>query len=475
METKIFTEKDTFAMNFFKYFNVKIDWKIVLFIFILIFILFLPNILKLSKSLTKSIAGDVSLFCVYFLVFNYFIFVFNLTVYLYRVYNKGKRGPKGRIGERGPLGDDEICDICSVKTKVFTKDDAIEESYFSGVKSKQNKSIQDTLSEKYLQQINKGYNHIKEDEDINNDDKLIKKKDTNNKFKFNDSDKPLVGGYFNENILSGDISNPLFVKDSNKHPNLYNGKAEKSEIIETFKGGGSPPPPPPPPNPYVSDWWSHNRYITRGNAMKQHNQNVKNWFVNFDNNISNDSSARNQYNRDIQEEKNRKYRLVENFNSYLYNKIDYQLRKENLLKEDRDLGDEVLLKDKVDFDSNFICPRRSAIYKMDSLHKYENKDTKLKGLKFYCRDIETGHNKLVKDNFGNLNNYAYFGIEPKKDIGGGVDEENYKFDSIECKPIVKPGSSKREMTQSFLSKPSYDFKTKKLDFHDCIYYGDNKK
>jgi hypothetical protein len=120
--------------------------------------------------------------------------------------------------------------------------------------------------------------------------------------------------------------------------------------------------------------------------------------------------------------------------------------------------------------TNFICPNNSAIYKVDSMS-----DTKgIVGLKFYCQDVNTGKEVLVRDKDNNKS-YGYtFGENPTER------DTDYFFKSIKCEPIQAknedPSSSQKEVSQfypTFISEVSgvgNNKVVKNLKFHKCSYY-----
>jgi hypothetical protein len=120
--------------------------------------------------------------------------------------------------------------------------------------------------------------------------------------------------------------------------------------------------------------------------------------------------------------------------------------------------------------NNFVCPKNSAIYKVDSLS--DNKG--LVGLKFHCQDIDTGKDVLVRDK-NNNKSYGYiFGIEPRED------NKDYYFKSVKCEPLqAQDDDSNGDQNQisqfypTFISEVSGDGNDKilkNLRFHKCSYY-----
>lgn len=115
---------------------------------------------------------------------------------------------------------------------------------------------------------------------------------------------------------------------------------------------------------------------------------------------------------------------------------------------------------------NFVCPNNSAIYKVDSIADKEG----IVGLKYYCQDIITGKDVLIRDK-NNYKSYGYiFGKEPKKD------DKNYYFKNVKCEPLISnkdTDTKKINVYPSFISEvsgSSEDNIIKNLQFHKCSYY-----
>ena len=108
-------------------FNFRIDWKIVLSLFILAFIFGIvpmmnSHIKKIKLTVNKNIM-NVIIFSYFFLIINYFILTFTITNYFVRIYKKGPKGYKGKVGKQGGQGSNETCDIKSFKTGVFKREE----------------------------------------------------------------------------------------------------------------------------------------------------------------------------------------------------------------------------------------------------------------------------------------------------------------------------------------------------------------
>lgn len=111
---------------------------------------------------------------------------------------------------------------------------------------------------------------------------------------------------------------------------------------------------------------------------------------------------------------------------------------------------------------NFVCPPNSAIYKVDSISNNKN----IKGLKFYCQDIETGKNvQLLDSNNSKVDGYT-FGIEPTED------NKFFYFKSVECNS-VKDKYDDDKYYPTFISNVSggyNDYSVKNLSFNKCSYF-----
>ena len=116
---------------------------------------------------------------------------------------------------------------------------------------------------------------------------------------------------------------------------------------------------------------------------------------------------------------------------------------------------------------DFKCPKGSGVYRIDATYtsdKTSDESSGLKGLKFFCRNVKTGKDVLVKDKNENLQDSITFGVNPKKTSLG-----NDKYASVECKTEYSVNGEKR---QSFISDTSAKAgnRINVLKFHDCKYY-----
>ena len=124
---------------------------------------------------------------------------------------------------------------------------------------------------------------------------------------------------------------------------------------------------------------------------------------------------------------------------------------------------------------NFVCPPNSAIYRVDSVSNPDG----IKGLKFYCQDINTGKQVKALDTNNKKVTGVVFGINPRQDT------KTLNYQSTQCNStkikvydtINKNGEQKnvtyRKIIPSFFSNvgASYDDKNiKNLKFNNCSYY-----
>ena len=111
---------------------------------------------------------------------------------------------------------------------------------------------------------------------------------------------------------------------------------------------------------------------------------------------------------------------------------------------------------------NFVCPENSAIYKVESVSNNKN----IKGLKFYCQDIETGKNvELVDANNQKVDGFT-FGKVPKED------DKFLYFKSVECNSI-QDKNDEDKYYPTFISNVSGNYNdeaVKNLSFNKCSYY-----
>lgn len=127
---------------------------------------------------------------------------------------------------------------------------------------------------------------------------------------------------------------------------------------------------------------------------------------------------------------------------------------------------------------DFRCPPNSAIYKIEThstLDKPYNPG-KLKGIRFYCRDIDTGEDVQVIDKYGNSNDYASFGLDKKNDNDRPEFMETEK-NSITCGIHIDEDVNEKTGTQ--LRRPGFisdisslynDDGINALGFNSCVYY-----
>ena len=103
-----------------------------------------------------------------------------------------------------------------------------------------------------------------------------------------------------------------------------------------------------------------------------------------------------------------------------------------------------------DVKGTFQCPPNSAIYKIEGAFNNDG----LKGVKYYCADIQTGKNVKSYDANNNKKYGASFGVEPVPN------NKQYYYDKIECSMYederTHSGNSLKKFYPSFISNISSD-------------------
>jgi hypothetical protein len=208
LQTRIYTkkpEKDSF-------FNFQIDWRLLLALFFILFIIGVaPAIIYSIKYIENNYTMDVNTFnivyfCNFLLVINYFIFTYTMCIYYARKYKKGPKGGKGTLGDTGHQGVDSSCDICSKKTTVFKRREDI-----TGAKEIVDSSVLTKLQRPNFD------NWIKTPQTTNN---LLGSVDVNT----NQNNRSASKTYFNGatvgyNSTTNDILSIQFLEDGNGTPN----------------------------------------------------------------------------------------------------------------------------------------------------------------------------------------------------------------------------------------------------------------
>lgn len=111
---------------------------------------------------------------------------------------------------------------------------------------------------------------------------------------------------------------------------------------------------------------------------------------------------------------------------------------------------------------NFVCPSNSAIYKVESVSNNKN----IKGLKFYCQDIETGNDVQIIDSDNKKVDGFTFGKVPSED------DKFLYFKSVECNP-VQDKNDEDKYYPTFISNVSGEYNidsVKNLSFNKCSYF-----
>ena len=87
--------------------------------------------------------------------------------------------------------------------------------------------------------------------------------------------------------------------------------------------------------------------------------------------------------------------------------------------------------------------------------------TNIKGLKFYCQDIETGENVKLLDNSNNKVDGYSFGKVPKED------DKFFYFKSVECNSI-KDKNSNDKYYPTFFSNVSGTYNLDSVKMDECL-------
>lgn len=122
-------------------------------------------------------------------------------------------------------------------------------------------------------------------------------------------------------------------------------------------------------------------------------------------------------------------------------------------------------KDNYGTSSDFRCQPNSAVNKIDVI----DNGTNIKGLRFYCSDIETGKSTKAIDSNGRLRKSINFGRSYNSE------RPNLHKATIECKPFVYKANDKHHFKPTFISNVGAEFndnKVKNLHFYKCSFYKD---
>lgn len=129
------------------------------------------------------------------------------------------------------------------------------------------------------------------------------------------------------------------------------------------------------------------------------------------------------------------------------------------------LGDKKIGMNNYGESDDFNCPPGAGIYRIDTItDNTKDRSPGISGIKFYCRDIETGKDVKSKNSKNEIFHGIYFGNNPNKNAGG-----KYKYESVSCPSLnAKP---------SFMS--GYDAihgkKINGLQINRCSYFDNNQE
>tara|TARA_B110000967_G_C18540597_1_gene390398 strand:+ start:17 stop:649 length:633 start_codon:yes stop_codon:yes gene_type:complete len=146
---------------------------------------------------------------------------------------------------------------------------------------------------------------------------------------------------------------------------------------------------------------------------------------------------------------------------YLYdnNKIHNSNKYE--ITSDNDIGDSDITDSTIKY--NFNCQPNSAVYKIKGCYDSSG----IKGLKFYCQDINTGKTVKTYNNNNRFVKGVTFGIEPKPD------DENYNYNKVECNYYTHKKTNKTYPTFISTYKTGGAVENKNitnLKFDKCVLY-----
>jgi hypothetical protein len=113
---------------------------------------------------------------------------------------------------------------------------------------------------------------------------------------------------------------------------------------------------------------------------------------------------------------------------------------------------------------DFTCPPHSAIYKVETLHdsdRNNGESAHIKGIKFHCRDIESGNKIRVLDSENNLVDGIYYGVEPSQE------NKYYTYSSAECGMKDKSPGFIANFDSHHSNSPQG---VQNLKFNYCTYY-----
>ena len=129
------------------------------------------------------------------------------------------------------------------------------------------------------------------------------------------------------------------------------------------------------------------------------------------------------------------------------------------------LGDKKIGMNNYGNSDDFQCPPGSGIYRIDAISdKSKNRSEGISGIKFYCRDIDSGKDVKSKNSKNEIFHGIHFGKNPNKNVGG-----KFKYETVSC-PInnTKP---------SFVSgyNAIHGNKINGLHVNKCSYFDSNNE
>lgn len=219
-------------------FNIQISWKWLLGFLVVILIGIIVKLKQYTSNLNPNLEStNIIIFCLYLFVFNYMVFMYNISIYYYRLYRKGPKGAKGIIGERGQQGINTGCDICTKKTGIFKKDlsrfdekQIVDDSLLKNAMKNMNSLKNKWVKVPNYKQLG-SYSNISQ---CKNSYTTLTNGSTNkDKCQYNRKRVPsyLTGALANHDRIGG-IYTMQFLYDGNKIPNKH---VDKSKLLGTVE------------------------------------------------------------------------------------------------------------------------------------------------------------------------------------------------------------------------------------------------
>ena len=372
---------------------------------ILYIMIYLNSIL--NNQYDENFMAIYRFFC-FFLIINIIICAFSIIYYYYKIDIPGNKGPGGDKGDIGNQGQNKSCEICEKRDNKFskkTKKLEIEEIMFNdSVEDFSKKNNNKETEIKYYNSVKGVSNRWNIHTNINNDAKIIGD---------------------NSNLCKGNITTlpPLF-----EYNPIFKIKSPASVIKESCKDSGK---------------LQSNTYIN--GAIIRVDEKTKDLYS-------------IQYRSNNEKKNGRKYI---NSTTNLGNRWGGQnvIRKWTDKKEQKE--DIIHGNDRGKY-YDFECPKNSGIFRIDTLHKPKsNVSGNITGIKFFCKDVNTGKDVKIDTHYGKNKKNIYFGSNPSNKNG------KYIYRRVVCNPIKKDNKIK----PSFISGVGaiHGDRINALKFYNCSF------